>query len=114
MILSFQLTSEEKTEVVTNCDHLARLRFSPTLPYAFTEYGAIQTANMLNSPRAVDMSLFVVRAFVRLRQLLASHTELARKLAEVRQIPRRFILGPCRPPFLVSVNNPVFQHKLPG
>src|SRR5436309_15610615 len=35
----FQLTAEEKVEVVTNCDHLARLKFSPTLPYAFTEHG---------------------------------------------------------------------------
>jgi hypothetical protein len=37
----FQLTKEEKAEVVTNCDHLQRLKFSPTLPYAFTEHGAV-------------------------------------------------------------------------
>jgi hypothetical protein len=51
-------------------------------PYAFTEHGALMAATVLNSPRAVEASLYVVRAFVRLRQLLASHKDLARKLAE--------------------------------
>ena len=53
------------------------------LPYAFTEHGAIMAATVLNSPRAVQMSVFVVRAFVRLRELLATHKELAVKLAEL-------------------------------
>jgi hypothetical protein len=81
----FRLTEQEWEEVVTNCDHLARLRFSPVLPYAFTEHGAIMAANILNSPRAVQASLMVVRAFVRLRQLLASNAELARKLDALEQ-----------------------------
>lgn len=71
----------EKSEVVTICDHLERLKYSRTTPLAFTEQGAFMAAAVLNSPRAVDMSVYVVRAFVRLRELLASHTELARKLA---------------------------------
>jgi len=49
-------------------------------PLAFTEHGAIMAATILNSPRAVEMSVYVVRAFVKLRQILASNTELARKL----------------------------------
>jgi hypothetical protein len=49
-------------------------------PFAFTEHGAIMAATVLNSPRAVEMSVYVVRAFVKLRQVLASNTELARKL----------------------------------
>jgi phage regulator Rha-like protein len=49
-------------------------------PAAFTEHGAIMAATILNSPRAVEMSVYVVRAFVKLREVLASHTELARKL----------------------------------
>jgi len=53
--------------VVANCDHLARLKFSPVLPRAFTELGAIMAATVLNSPLAVQMTLFVVRAFVRMR-----------------------------------------------
>jgi phage regulator Rha-like protein len=76
----FQLTETEKSEVVTNCDHLARLKFSPYLPYAFTEHGALMLANVLNSERAAQTSVQVVRAFVRLRQMLASNAELARKL----------------------------------
>jgi hypothetical protein len=76
----FQLTEEEKAEVVTNCDNLARLKYSPHLPYAFTEHGALMLANVLNSERAAQTSVQVVRAFVRLRQLLASNAELARKL----------------------------------
>ena len=53
------------------------------LPHAFTEHGAIMAANVLNSRRAVQMSVFVVRAFVRLRGVLATNKELAHKLAEL-------------------------------
>ena len=49
-------------------------------PLAFTEHGAIMAATVLNSPRAVEMSVYVVRAFVRLREVLSSNAELARKL----------------------------------
>ncbi|GMU69271.1 MAG: DNA-binding protein [Steroidobacteraceae bacterium] len=50
------------------------------LPLAFTEHGAIMAASILNSPRAVQMSVYIVRAFVQLRQMLASNAQLARKL----------------------------------
>jgi hypothetical protein len=49
-------------------------------PRVFTEYGAIMAANILNSPRAVQMSVYVVRAFVKLREVLASNATLARRL----------------------------------
>jgi hypothetical protein len=52
-----------------------------TLPYAFTEHGALQAANVLRSPRAVQMSVFVIRAFVKMRQTLLGTRELAQKLA---------------------------------
>lgn len=55
------------------------------LPNAFTEHGAIMAASVLNSPRAVEMSIFVVRAFVRLRETLASHKALATKFAELER-----------------------------
>jgi len=80
---AFRLTPREMSEVVTNCDHLPRLRYSPVLPMAFTEHGAIMAANVLNSPQAVRASVLVVRAFVRLRRLLAANHELAGKLAEL-------------------------------
>jgi hypothetical protein len=79
----FQLTPTERAEVVAKCDHLRALRFSPTLPYAFTEHEAIQAANILNSEAATVMSVQVVRAFVRLRQMLVNHKALAAKLAEL-------------------------------
>jgi hypothetical protein len=54
-------------------------------PYAFTEHGAIQAANVLNSARAAEMSVHVVRAFVRLREIVAAHKELAKKLDELER-----------------------------
>jgi hypothetical protein len=79
----FQLTKTEKDEVVANCDHLRKLKFSRTRPYAFTEHGAIMAANILNSDRAVEASVQVVRAFVRLRNLVAAHQEIAAQLAKL-------------------------------
>jgi ORF6N domain-containing protein len=80
---AFRLTSKEKAEVVTNCDHLERLKFSPVLPRAFTEHGAIMAATVLNSPQAVAMSVYVVRAFVRMRVQLAANTAILKRLAEI-------------------------------
>lgn len=54
------------------------------LPMAFTEHGAIMAATILNSPRAEQMSVYVVRAFVKLRESLAAHTDLARELATLK------------------------------
>jgi hypothetical protein len=81
----FQLSAAEKTEVVANCDHLHKLKFSKALPYAFTEHGAIQAANVLASPRAVEMGIYVVRAFVRLKEAANSHADLAKRLAELEE-----------------------------
>jgi len=55
------------------------------LPYAFTEHGALMAANVLNSPQAVEMSVVVVRAFVRMRHMLAAHKELTGKLSELER-----------------------------
>jgi hypothetical protein len=55
------------------------------LPYVFTEHGAIMAASVLNSPRAVEVSVFVVRAFVKLRQLALTHKDLGRKLNELER-----------------------------
>jgi hypothetical protein len=52
-------------------------------PWAFTEHGAIMVASVLNSKRAVDVSIYVVRAFVKLREMLGSHKMLAQKIAEL-------------------------------
>ncbi len=81
----FQLTKPEKDEVVANCDHLQKLKFSPVLPYAFTEHGAIMAASVLNSERAVQASIYVVRAFVKLRQMLSPYKELVVKLDQLEK-----------------------------
>ena len=81
----FQLTREEKMEVVTNCDHLAKLKFSPSLPFAFTEHGALMLGNVLKSPRAVEVSILVVRTFVQLREMLSTHKDLAAKLDQLER-----------------------------
>jgi len=76
----FRINEVEKAKVVTICDHLRKLKYSKTTPLAFTEYGAMMVANVLNSPRAVEMAVYVVRVFVELRQVIASNDDLARKL----------------------------------
>ncbi len=79
----FRLTKGEKAEVVTNCDHLQRLKFSHSLPLAFTEHGALMAANVLNSGRAVAMSVYIIRAFLKLRETLAANQAILKRLAEI-------------------------------
>jgi phage regulator Rha-like protein len=80
----FQLTSTEdkalRLQIATSKKGRGGRRY---LPYAFTEHGAIMAANVLNSPRAVEMSVFVVRAFVRMREMLAKNRQLAAKINEL-------------------------------
>jgi hypothetical protein len=81
----FQLTAEEvelsrSQTVILNPGRGQNIKY---LPYAFTEHGAIQAANILSSPRAVEMGVYVVRAFVKLRELLSSNRELARRFAQL-------------------------------
>ena len=80
-----QLTEKEKGEVVANCDHLKKLKFSHSLPYAFTEHGALMAANVLNSDRAIEASVQVVRVFVKLRDMLLADKDLARKLDDLEK-----------------------------
>jgi len=88
---AFQLQAAEKAWVVANCDRLRRLRFSPAAPRAFTEHGAIMAANVLNSPRAIEASVLVVRAFVRLRRFAGTGADPWRHLCELdRKYEARF------------------------
>ncbi|MBI3765955.1 MAG: ORF6N domain-containing protein, partial [Ignavibacteriales bacterium] len=80
----FQLTSEEYKVLtsqiaISNTGRGGRR----TSPYVFTEHGAMMAANVLKSERAVRMSVYVVRAFVKLREMFATHVELAQKLSEL-------------------------------
>jgi hypothetical protein len=87
----FQLTQAEKTEVITKCDHLQRLKYSSVLPFAFTEHGTLMLANVLHSSVATRMSIEVVRAFIRLREAVTHHRDLSTKLdALERRYDRQF------------------------
>ncbi len=81
----FRLTRTEvealnRSQIATGSQKHRDARFPP---FAFTEHGAIMAATILNSSRAVEMSVYVVRAFVRLRDLLASNRELARRFQQL-------------------------------
>lgn len=79
----FLLSDSEKHELVTNCDHLSKLRFSHQPPYAFTEQGIAMLSSVLNSERAVMVNIAIMRAFVRIRQLISFNKDLVQKLAEL-------------------------------
>jgi hypothetical protein len=81
----FRLTRSEvetlnRSQIATGSQKHRDPRFPP---FAFTEHGAIQAANVLNSPKAIEMGIYVVRAFLRLREVLASNRELARQLTQL-------------------------------
>jgi phage regulator Rha-like protein len=82
----FQLTKEEfdnlKSQFATSSSGWGGRR---KLPYAFTEHGAIMAANVLNSKRAVQASIFVVMAFVKMRQLLAPYKEITKKIQQLEK-----------------------------
>jgi hypothetical protein len=75
------LDSRSQTVTSSSATHGGR-RY---LPYAFTEHGAIMAASVLNTPRAIEVSVYVVRAFVKLRELLSTHKKLAGKVAELER-----------------------------
>jgi hypothetical protein len=72
----FQLTSIERDELVTKCDRLTKLKHSSAMPYVFTESGVAMLSSVLNSERAVLINVEIVRAFIRLRQMLKDHDTL--------------------------------------
>ena len=92
----FQLTNEEsdnlRSQIATASTPGIRLQIAPAskrnvrfLPYAFTEHGALQAANILNSERAVAMSVYVIRAFVRMRDEIAANSSLEKRLVVIEK-----------------------------
>jgi hypothetical protein len=80
----FRLTDQElrnlRSQFATSSSSVSSWGGARYLPYAFTEHGALMAANVLNSRQAIEVAVFVVRAFVRLRETLAAHKDLAKKL----------------------------------
>jgi phage regulator Rha-like protein len=81
----FQLTIKERNQLVTICHRFKTMKHSSSLPYAFTEHGVAMLASVLKSDRAVKISINIIKAFVKLREILSTHKELAHKLAQLER-----------------------------
>lgn len=81
----FHLSLGERDKVVAICDHLKVLKFSYQMPYAFTEQGVAMLSTVLNSERAIQVNIAIMRAFVKLRELLLTHKDLADKISDLER-----------------------------
>ncbi|WP_343702660.1 ORF6N domain-containing protein [Chitinophaga sp.] len=81
----FQLTADEKEEVVAKCDHLKNIKFSSHLPYVFTEHGVVMLASVLNSDQAIAVNVQIVRMFVQMREALLMHKDVLLRLEQLEK-----------------------------
>lgn len=81
----FELTKEEKEQVVANCDHLEKLKFSPVLPKVFTEHGIMMVANVLTSERAIQVSIQIIEVFVKMREILTDNLSVKLEIEEIKK-----------------------------
>ncbi|TSE03989.1 ORF6N domain-containing protein [Aquimarina algiphila] len=82
----FQLSKEVWKEVITNCDNLPEnIKFSPTTPFAFTEQGVAMLSSVLNSDKAIDVNIAIMRAFVALRHHLTDYGNLKENIAKLEK-----------------------------
>ena len=79
----FSLTEEERNELVAICNRFQTMKHSTILPHVFTEHGVAMLASVLNSERAIKISIAIIKTFVKLREIISTHKELAYKLAEL-------------------------------
>ena len=76
----FKLTKTEKNRLVTNCDRFKPLKHSSVNPNAFTEQGVAMLSSVLNSERAIQVNIAIMRVFVRIREIVSTHKDLLYKL----------------------------------
>jgi hypothetical protein len=81
----FQLSKQERDELVTNCDRFEMLKHSTSLPRAFTEQGVAMLSSVLKSKRAIQVNIQIMKTFVQLRKMLAGNRELAERLDELEK-----------------------------
>ena len=81
----FQLTEQEKAEVIANCDNLKMLKFSPVNPYAFTEQGIAMLSSVLNSDQAIGVNIQIMRTFAKIRELMITHKDLRQRIEEIEK-----------------------------
>jgi len=78
------LTKKEWQQLITICDNLpARVKFSPALPYAFTEHGVMMLATVLKSKRATAMSIRIIEVYIKMREMLLTHKDILLKLEKM-------------------------------
>jgi len=87
----FQLSNEEKDQLVTNWHRFSSLKHSTTRPYAFTEHGVAMLSSVLKSKRAIQVNIQIIKTFIRLREIASTHKELSRKLKDLDHNSVRFI-----------------------
>ena len=87
----FLLTKDEFAEVIANYDHLQNLKYRPTLPYAFTEQGVAMLAAVLDSQKAIDVNIQIMRAFVQLRHYVFLQSGTNEQIAELRKLLMLYI-----------------------
>ena len=76
----FVLNANEWKEVITNCDNLGAIKYSPSRPFAFTEQGVAMLSSILNSERAIAVNIQIIRVFTRMRKMIESNKEILKKL----------------------------------
>jgi len=81
----FQLTKGERDKLVANCDRLDKLKHSSSFPHAFTEQGVAMLSSVLNSEKAVQVNIAIMRVFVRLKEMVSTHKELTHKLEQLEK-----------------------------
>ena len=81
----FQLTDLEKQQLVANCDHLESLKFSPFLPYVFTEHGTMMLGNVINSDKAIQFSIRIIEVFVKMREFLNDNLSTKLEIEEIKK-----------------------------
>jgi hypothetical protein len=79
----FQLTKEEWQELITICDKLGAYKYSPSVPLAFTEQGVAMLSGILRSPLAIRVNIAIMRAFVKMREILENNKELNEKILQL-------------------------------
>ena len=82
----FQFTKDEFTEVIANCDHLLKQKFRAIMPFAFTEQGVAMLASVINSQKAIDVNIEIMRTFVQLRRYVISQSGTSEQIAELRKL----------------------------
>ena len=92
----FQLSRRESNELVANCDRLNWLKFSSASPYVFTEQGVAMLSSVLNSDRAIEVNIQIMRVFVKFKEMMMARKDWARKIADLerkfKRHDRKFIV----------------------